>query len=38
MRFPRNYRHLDEDEVSLAFQVYMHSIRYGRLQLSDGIG
>ena len=38
MRFPRNYRHLDEDEVSLAFQVYMHSIRYGRVLVSDGLG
>jgi hypothetical protein len=38
MRFPRKYRNLGDDEVHLAYQVYLHSIHYAKVLVSDGLG
>lgn len=38
MRFPRKFRNLEDDEVHLALQVYMFTIHYGRVLVSDGLG
>jgi hypothetical protein len=38
MRIPRKYRDLGDDEVHLAYQVYLHSIHYAKVLVSDGLG